>query len=85
MTDPLATIRRRLEKFELEHLRTHCNELAARIEPLSEENEALRDEISRAWENGNAWHERFFDLYMEINCKDLQVGMTKDGEVGVLA
>lgn len=85
MTDPLANIRRRLERFELEHLRAHCNELAGRIDLLSEENEALREEIARAWEQADMWHDRVCELHQAITEADLQVGMTKDGEVGVVA
>lgn len=85
MTDPLATIRRRLERFELEHLRTHSAELAARIEILLAENEALREEVDRAWSQADMWHDRVDGLIQSITDADMQVGMTKDGEIGVVA
>lgn len=84
MTDPLAPLRRRLERFELEHLRAHAAELAARIEALLDENDRLRDERDRAWETGNAWHERFFELCNAVEARDPVVGITVEGEIGVV-
>lgn len=77
----LKNIQRKLDAWELEHLREHAAALHLRVETLEAEVEALRSELIAA--------DCRADMFMALNT-DLQeatgarVGLTRDGHVGVL-
>lgn len=74
----LRAIRRRLEQAELEHLRRFVDQQGERIE-------VLEHELQNAHSEADSWRRDLFELSAEIaeNC-DLQVGMTKDGAIGLI-
>lgn len=67
----LQRIQRKLDKWELEHLRAHAAELAQRLE----EAEAARDD-AQMW--AEHWREQV------LNIEDVQLGIDRDCNVHVL-
>ncbi len=74
----LDALRRRLEKWELVHLRAHAADLAERVETLQRELDYANDRTE--------WLERsLHNLNMDIAECDQKIGLTKDGRIGLLA
>lgn len=77
----IRRLQRKLERAELEHLREHCAELAARLE---------ESERGRAYAEDNAefWHDNSMRLQDAINSDEgashRAVGMNKAGELMVV-
>lgn len=74
----LSTLVRRLHRAELDHLREHCAELAARIDELEA---ALRDAEDRA----EHWHDQAVQLMNDISSHGHVIGLTRDGQLHMLA
>ena len=72
--DPLAPLRRRLDKWELQHLRTHALELAERLERAEEES-------VRAWESAELWRENAFELQQALMDDGATIGITQAGQM----
>lgn len=78
MTEPsISAIRRRLEKWELEHLRRLAAELQERLE-------RAEDEARRAWDSAEFWQQNAMQLQEELLDTGLTIGMTKDGQMGAI-
>lgn len=78
---PIAQLRRRLERAELDLLRQVCAEQAARIE-------ALEAELAES-DRYAAWADQRADLYHHLANElaeqtDAQIGITRSGEAGVI-
>lgn len=73
----LEALRRRLEKWELEHLRRHANELRDRLDRAEEE-------ASRAWESAEFWRQNAMDLQEDLMEAGLSIGLTKEGQIVTL-
>ena len=73
----LRTIRARLERWELQHLREHCAQLAQRVEDL---------ELDVTRESGAAdhWRNQCQALIEDLQDAGQDVGMTVDGQLGAL-
>ena len=74
----LACIQRKLDKWELYHLRQHAAELADRLEQAEQSLE-----IERA--AADSWRENCFELMQELQDNGETLGLTKSGVVGVMA
>lgn len=72
--DPLAAMRRRLEKWELQHLRQHALELQERLDRAEEE-------AARAWESADFWRDNAMDLQQALMEDGFTVGITKEGQM----
>jgi len=70
----IATVRNRLEKWELEHLRRHANELRDRLDRAEEE-------AIRAWESAEFWRQNAMELQETLVEADYTIGMTKEGQL----
>lgn len=76
-----ATLKRRLESMELEHLRQHALE-------LHEQLEQAQAEAERAWESANFWQRDAMNMqeamldpeFANARC----IGLTKSGELLVV-
>lgn len=78
MTDRTITnLRRRLEKWELDHLRTLCAQQADRIE-------RLEDELDITRQSADFWREDAFELARELIDAGETIGLTRDGQLGVV-
>ena len=77
----LLAIQQKLDTWELEHLREHAAALHLQVEALKEEIERWRNEAYAA--------DARADMFLALN-NDLQestgarIGITRDGQVGVL-
>lgn len=75
MTDrTLNALRRKLEQWELAHLRQHCTELAERLEAAE-----ARARDAEDW--AEYWRENAFNLQQELMDDGLQIGLTKEGNL----
>lgn len=72
--DPLAAMRRRLEKWELQHLRQHALELQERLDRAEEE-------AARAWESAEFWRDNAMELQEHLIEDGFTVGITKEGQM----
>lgn len=72
--DPLATMRRRLEKWELQHLRQHALELQERLDRAEEE-------AARAWESAEFWRDNAMELQEYLIEDGFTVGITQQGQM----
>ena len=79
MTDRTFTaIRRKLEAWELEHLRALVSTQADRIDRLLTEVDILE-------QNAEFWRNRAEDLVREITDADFNYSITPDGQMGIVA
>ena len=74
----LARIRNKLEKAELDHLRQHSADLAARLEIMEER--AIQAESQADW-----YWQQHTDLIRSLTDQGEEIGLTRDGEIGVIA
>jgi len=74
----LARIRNKLEKAELDHLRQHSADLAARLEIMEER--AIQAESQADW----YWRQHT-DLICSLTDQGEEIGMMVTGEIGVIA
>lgn len=72
--DPLAALRRRLEKWELQHLRQLASELQERLERAEEE-------AALAWESAERWQQNAIELQEALMAEDFTVGITPEGRL----
>jgi hypothetical protein len=72
--NPLSALKKKLERWELEHLRRHAEELAARLE-------AAEENARNGWECAEMWREDALQLMQDMMEDGHQVGLTKNGEI----
>lgn len=73
----LRRLKRRLERWELEHLREHAAALAAQVEDLQQRLDAAESAADFWWQQAE-------NLRESAASDGLQLGLTVDGQVGVL-
>jgi hypothetical protein len=77
----LTALRRRLERFELAHLREHALDLAERLE-------RAEAELERALDTAEFWHAQAMELLSAVDdpayASHRCVGLTKSGELLVV-
>ena len=73
----LRTIRARLERWELQHLREHCAQLAQRVEDLELD-------VTREAGAADHWRNQCQALIEDLQDAGQTVGMTVDGELGTV-
>lgn len=82
MPDPtLNALLRRLERWELGHLRRLAAELSSRVNRLEEDLDRTRCEAARAWEAADAWQRDAERLAAELQAFGGQVRMNERGEL----
>jgi chromosome segregation ATPase len=75
--DPtMRRLQRRLDRWELEHLREHAAELAARVEDLEQR-------LADADQAADFWREQVLQLQEDIE-PGAQIAMTVDGALHVI-
>ncbi len=83
-TKTIAALRKRLGRWELDHLRNHCAELADKAETAQQRVEALEKEVRNAWRWGEHWRDQSQELVTELQEAGKTVGLTIDGELVVM-
>ena len=79
----IKALRKRLERWELEHLRQLAASLADRLEAAAQRIEAIEVEAARAWDTADAWREDAQRLVEELEAAGATVGLTQDGALVV--
>lgn len=80
----IVALRRRLEKWELEHLRQLACDLSERLERAEAEAARAKDACFNAENVAEFWRENAMELQSAL-CKDgLAVGITREGQMGVV-
>lgn len=77
MRDPLASIRRTLEKRELEHLREYVAELANRLESAERDRDHYRDQADMWWQS-------HMNLLDQLHGDGAEIGVDKSGHLHVI-
>ncbi len=78
-------IRKRLDRWELDHLRKLAQEQADRLEAAQERIEALESEASRAWDTAESWRMDAMDLVNDLEKAGRTVGLTQSGQLVAMA
>ena len=82
--DPILTkLRRRLERWELQHLRDHARQLADRVEELEEQLVDAREQIADADARADFWCQALRDVEDQL-AADLRLAMTPAGGLIVI-
>ena len=84
ITRPIATLRRRLEKWELDHLRAHAADLHERLERCQCELERTRDELYNASRVAEFWSEAHHELQNHLADRGEAIGLTTEGQLLVV-
>ncbi len=77
----LAAIQRKLDKWEMLHLRAHAAEQAERLEKAEEDLERARADAANAWECADHWQSQLDNLIQEMRHAGREVGMTQSGQL----
>ena len=77
----ITALRKRLNRWELEHLRQHSTALANQLEQAEEEIERLKSELVYAWRTADSWREDIDGLFTALESTGQRVGLTKGGEL----
>lgn len=80
----IAALRRRLHKWELDHLRKLSAELADKLETAQQRIDDLEAEAARAWDVAESWRNDALDLVNDLQDCGKQVGLTKAGALVVM-
>lgn len=73
----LANLRRKLNRWELDHLRQHAAELAASLERSEEEVTYYR-------ELTDFWHNQAMRMIADLQESGAVIGLTQDGTLSVI-
>jgi len=84
-TKTINALRKRLERWELEHLRKHAADLAQRLETAQARIETLESEVWRAWDAADSWRDQTQELVNDLQEAGQTVGLTVDGTLVVVA
>lgn len=81
----ITAIRRRLDRWELDHLRKLAAELVERLESAQIRISDLESEAALAYSMADSWREDADNLVAELQAIGTTVGMSQDGSLGVVA
>ncbi|MCK2086950.1 hypothetical protein MXC99_01940 [Thauera aromatica] len=77
----VQNLRRRLERWELDHLRRLAAELQERLDRALDEAERAKEERDRAWESAASWQRHAENLQQELWEAGGGIGITQDGDL----
>jgi hypothetical protein len=77
----IQAVRRKLSRWELEHLRKHCAELASQLETAEAQIERLTAERDAAQRDAEAWRDDVNGLVEALEATGQQVGLTQGDAV----
>lgn len=81
MAPAIQSLRARLERWELDHLRALAADLNGRLERLEERAKRAEDEATRAWESAEFWQRHAENLQQELWQAGGEIGLTQDGQL----
>lgn len=80
----VSNIRKRLDRWELDHLRSLVQEQADRLETAQERIDALESEASRAWDAAESWRMNAMELVNDLQEEGQTIGLTQGGQLVVM-
>lgn len=80
----IAALRKRLERWELDHLRALSVSLHQQLEAANERIEALQSDLDHAWRNAEAWQDDAMELVKQLEASGEQAGITQAGQLVVV-
>lgn len=83
-TKTINALRKRLARWELNHLRTVATELSQRLDHAQERIDCLETEVSRAWDTAEAWRMDAMQLVNDLQEEGQEVGLTQSGALVVM-
>lgn len=81
----VQALRKKLSRWELDHLRKHSAELAAQLEEAQATIERLTAERDAAQRDAEAWRDDVYGLVTALEATGQQVGLTQSGAVVAIA
>lgn len=75
----IAALRKRLNHWELEHLRALSASLSDQLEAANDRIEALQSDLASAWRNAEAWQDDAMELVKQLEEEGQTVGLTITG------
>lgn len=79
----LLAIQRKLDKWELDHLREHAAQMATQAEHLEAQLQMLQARLEHAESVADYWREQVLQLQDELS-DDVRLGMSSDGTLGLV-
>lgn len=73
----IAALKRKLDRWELDHLRQHAADLAARLERAEEDRDYYR-------ETTEFWHEESMRMIESLQNDGAIIGISKEGNISVI-
>lgn len=80
----LRAIQRKLDRWELIHLREHAADLAHQLDEMRELAAALQQSLDDADDRAAFWHDRVIDAMNDAQDTGASIGLSRDGELHVL-
>lgn len=77
----IANIRKRLERWELTHLRALCAELHERLERTENELDMARARVMAAEDAADMWRDQVDELVQDLHAIGRNVAMTQTGQL----
>ena len=78
MSDPtIAALKRKLARWELEHLRRHAAELAEQLEKAERDRDYYRD-------LADMWWQTHMDMLEQLQDDGAEIGLDKSGQIHVI-
>ncbi|MDP3228373.1 MAG: hypothetical protein Q8N13_10415 [Acidovorax sp.] len=81
----IQNLRKRLSRWELDHLRKLSAELADRLDNAQQRIEDLESEVARAWGAADSWRDDALNLVNDLQEAGKDVGLTQDGALVVMS
>ena len=78
-TAAITALRKRLDRWELNHLRQIAAELSERLDHAQERIDSLETEVSRAWDTAEGWRMDAMQLVSDLQDAGQEVGLTQSG------
>ena len=79
----IQAMRRRLDRWELEHLRKHAAVLSDRLSDAQAQIEDLESEVSRAWHCAASWQQNAESLVRDLEAAGKSIGLAQNGALVV--
>lgn len=81
----IAALRKRLERWELDHLRALAAHQEEQLHAAHDRIEQLESEVQNAWQTADSWREDAMRLVEDLEEHGQQVGLTQSGALVVAA
>ena len=80
----IAKLRKRLARWELQHLGQLAASLAEQLDAASARIKALEGELESAWAAADSWREQTMEMVEEMEAEGQQIGLTQSGKLMVV-